>query len=262
MAKISGSDLGSLVIAEAGCKTGFIIRKTMAVGVTVPLGARPSVGAGLWLHGGIGHLARLYGLACDAIVGAVIVSVESGQVFCVGCVPSQHCPSGAVRPENELDLLWAIKGAGTNFGILVSVTFKSYKAPTYLTRDWVVPLSGKLEARLKLSDFDRLVARKLPPEQFCRRVSVLGRRTIATWRDHVRNFHDWAYQCSTYTHAHARKCSFGAGTRCQDGGRRWCLRDRVVHVWNARRAWRRQDLLIQAMFIPETHRRYKSSLIA
>ena len=158
----SSSSSSSLVVAEAGCKTGDIVRKTMAAGVTVPLGARPSVGAGLWLQGGIGHLARLHGLACDAIVGAVMVSADSGQVLCVGCVPSQHSPAGAVRPENESDLLWAMKGAGTNFGVVVSVTFKSYAAPTYLTRNWVVQLSDKLEARLRLSDFDKLVARKLP----------------------------------------------------------------------------------------------------
>lgn len=158
----SGSDSGSLVVAEAGCKTGDIIRKTMAAGVTVPLGSRPSVGAGLWLQGGIGHLARLHGLACDVIVGAVMVSVDSSQVLCVGCVPSQHRPAGAVRPENESDLLWAMKGAGTNFGIVVSVTFKSCAAPTYLARNWVVPLSNNLEARLRISDFDKLVARKLP----------------------------------------------------------------------------------------------------
>lgn len=157
----SDSDSSSLVVAEAGCMTGEIVHKTMAAGLTVPLGARPSVGAGLWLQGGIGHLARLHGLACDAIVGAVIVSVDSGQVLYVGCVPSQHRPAGAVRPENESDLLWAIKGAGTNFGIVISVTFKSYAAPTYLTRNWFVPLSDKLEARLRLSDFDKLVARKL-----------------------------------------------------------------------------------------------------
>ena len=157
----SGSDSGSLVVAEAGCKTGDIVRKTMAAGVTVPLAARPSVGAGLWLQGGIGHLARLHGLACDAIVGAVMVSVDSSQVLCVGCVPSQHRPAGTVRPENESELLWAMRGAGTNFGIVISVTFKSYAAPTYLTRNWVVPLSDNLEARLRLSEFDRLVARKL-----------------------------------------------------------------------------------------------------
>ncbi|BCR83544.1 uncharacterized protein ACHE_10946A [Aspergillus chevalieri] len=158
----SGSKSVSLIVAEAGCKTGDIIRKTMEAGMTVPLGSRPSVGAGLWLQGGIGHLARMYGLACDAIVGAVVVSVNSSQALCIGCVPSQHWPAGAVRPENESDMLWAIKGAGTNIGIVVSVTFKAYVAPTCLTRNWVVPLSNNQEARLKLSDFDNFIARKLP----------------------------------------------------------------------------------------------------
>ncbi|KAJ5185827.1 hypothetical protein N7491_006303 [Penicillium cf. griseofulvum] len=151
-----------LVIAGTGCKTEDIIRKTMAAGITVPLGARPSVGAGLWLQGGIGHLARVHGLACDAIVGAVVISVESSQALCIGYVPKQYRPAGAVCPDNETDLLWAIKGAGTNFGIVVSVTFKAFVAPTYSIRNWGFPLSDKPEASLKLYNFDRLVAKNLP----------------------------------------------------------------------------------------------------
>lgn len=156
----SGSDTGPLVVTRAGCKTGDVVRKTLTAGLTVPLGARPSVGAGLWLQGGIGHLARLHGLTCDAIVGAVVVSVDSGQVLCVGRVPSQHCPVSAVRPDNEADLLWAIKGAGTNFGIVVSVTFKAFAAPTYLVRNWTIPLRDDLEAQHKLGDVAQL-AKKL-----------------------------------------------------------------------------------------------------
>ncbi|KAL0929562.1 phosphoribosyl transferase domain protein [Colletotrichum truncatum] len=156
------SSSGCLVIAEAGCTTGDIVRKTMAAGLTVPLGARPSVGAGLWLQGGIGHLARLHGLTCDAVVGAVIVSVDSGQVLCVGHVPRQHQPAGAVRPENEKDLLWAMKGAGTNFGIVVSVTFMAYAAPTFTTRDWIIPMRDSLEVRRRLREFDQSVASNLP----------------------------------------------------------------------------------------------------
>ncbi|KAK1569730.1 phosphoribosyl transferase domain protein [Colletotrichum navitas] len=158
----SGSDSGCLVVAEAGCKTGDIVCKAMAAGMTVPLGARPSVGAGLWLQGGIGHLARLYGLACDAVVGAIIVSVDSGRVLCVGHVPRQHRPANAVRPDNESDLLWAIKGAGTNFGIVISVTFAAYPAPTFLTRNWIIPLSDAREVQLRLGSFDELVASKIP----------------------------------------------------------------------------------------------------
>ncbi|KAK3902148.1 hypothetical protein C8A05DRAFT_15745 [Staphylotrichum tortipilum] len=149
-----------LVVAEAGSTTGEIIRKAMAAGLSVPLGARPSVGAGLWLQGGIGHLARVHGLACDAIVGAVVVSVESGAVLCVGRVPSEHRPHGSVSVE-ELDLLWALKGAGTNFGIVVSVAFKACAAPTYSVRNWIVPLIDSREALRKLSEFDELVTRGL-----------------------------------------------------------------------------------------------------
>lgn len=157
-----GSDSDPLVVAGAGCKTGDIIGRTTEAGVTLPLGARPSVSAGLWLQGGIGHLARLHGLSCDAIIGAVVVSVDSGQVLCIGRVPSQHRPTGAVSPENEAELLWATRGVGTNFGIVVSVTFKAYTAPTHLTRNWVIPLRNDLEARLHLSKFDNHIAGNLP----------------------------------------------------------------------------------------------------
>lgn len=155
-------EFGSLVVAEAGCTTGDIISKTMQDGLTVPLGTRPSVGAGLWLQGGIGHLARLHGLTCDAIVGAVVVSVESGNVFYVGHVPNQHRPAGAIRPEKQDDILWAIKGAGTNFGIVISVTFKAYVAPKFLVRNWTLLLKDEIEAQLAVSDFDKRIARGLP----------------------------------------------------------------------------------------------------
>lgn len=154
-------DTDSLVVAGGGCTTGDIIIAAMAAGLTVPMGSRPSVGAGLWLQGGIGHLSRTHGLACDAIVGAVVVSVDCGRILCVGRVPEQHRPAGSARPENENDWLWAIKGAGTNFGIVVSVTFKACSAPTYSVQNWVIPLHDHLEARRKVTEFSEKVAKRL-----------------------------------------------------------------------------------------------------
>ncbi|KAK2763636.1 adenine phosphoribosyltransferase [Colletotrichum kahawae] len=153
---------GGLVIAGAGCKTGDIIQKALDSGLTVPLGSRPSVGAGLWLQGGIGHLARIHELTCDAIVGVILVSVDSAQILCIGRVPAQHQPAGAIRPENEEDLLWAIKGAGTNLGIVVSVTFAAHPAPMFSVRNWVIPTSDGDEAQRKLAEFDKSVASQLP----------------------------------------------------------------------------------------------------
>jgi adenine phosphoribosyltransferase/phosphomevalonate kinase len=156
------SDPSPVVTVGAGCKTGEIVRMTLAAGLTVPLGSRPSVGAGLWLQGGIGHLARLYGLGCDAILGAVVVSVDTGEILCLGHVPAPHRPAGATRPQHENDMLWAIKGAGNNFGIVISVTFKAYAAPNYLLRTWLIPLGDSQRARSKLADFDAVIASRLP----------------------------------------------------------------------------------------------------
>lgn len=119
-----GSDPGckALIVPEAGCKTGDIVHKSMTAGVTVRLGARPSVGAALWLQGDIGYQARLHGLACDAILGAVMVSVKSGKIHCIGHVPTQYNPASAFCPKSEADLLWACKEAGTNFGILIKLS--------------------------------------------------------------------------------------------------------------------------------------------
>lgn len=158
----TASGSGFLVVAEAGCKSGDIVRETMAMGLTVPLGAHPGIGVGSWLQGGIGHLARLHGLTCDAIVGAVLVSVASGRVFHIGRVPTQHRPVDAVQPENEADLLWAIKGAGTNFGVIVSVIFTAYPAPVFMIRNWVIPLRDNCEARSRLRDFDTCVVGRSP----------------------------------------------------------------------------------------------------
>lgn len=160
--QIHRSESDSLLVADAGCKTGDIIRQAVARGVTVPLGARPSVGAGLWLQGGIGHLTRRQGLTCDAIVGAVMISVATGDILCIGRVPREHQPQGAMRPANEDNLLWAIKGAGTNFGIVVSVAFKTSAAPNYTVRNWVIPLQNEADARKRLSDFDSQVASLFP----------------------------------------------------------------------------------------------------
>ncbi|KAL6829735.1 hypothetical protein V8C40DRAFT_285838 [Trichoderma camerunense] len=143
---------GSLIIAEAGCKTGDIVRAAMAAGLTVPLGACLSVGAGLWL----------YGLLCDSIVGFIMVSLDLAQILCVGYVLNEYWPTSGVRLENEAELLWAVKGAGTNFGIVTSVIFKAYPAPVYTVRNWIMPLNENVEAQRRLTEFDRLIASHLP----------------------------------------------------------------------------------------------------
>lgn len=155
------STSGPFVVAQAGCTAGDIIRKTLAAGLTVPLGGRPSVGAGLWLQGGIGHQSRQHGLACDAIAGAVVVSVASGQVMYVNHVPQEFRPAGAVRPDNEDDLLWSIKGAGTNVGVVVSVTLRAFAATKYRVANWTFSSLHSDDAYRRIKRFDDYVAKTL-----------------------------------------------------------------------------------------------------
>jgi phosphomevalonate kinase len=153
-----------LVVVGTGCKGGDVIRECMIAGLTVPLGSRPSVGSGLWLQGGIGHMSRKHGLTSDNIVGAVVVSVDSGDILLVGEIPHSHQPIDAIRRDNGTELLWAIKGAVTNFSIIVSVVFKAHATIMVSTRNWIVPLGDRENARHKLQEFGQLASTQIDNE--------------------------------------------------------------------------------------------------
>jgi len=86
-------------------------------GVLVPGGSCPSVGiAGLALGGGIGVLARRYGLTCDAVESLDIVTADATLRTC--------------DAERDADLHWACRGGGGgNFGVVTSFTFEAHPIP-------------------------------------------------------------------------------------------------------------------------------------
>jgi hypothetical protein len=66
--------------------------------------------AGLTLGGGEGWVRRKYGLSCDNLLAAQIVTAD-GKLL-------------TASARSNPDLFWAIRGGGGNFGIATSMTFK------------------------------------------------------------------------------------------------------------------------------------------
>ncbi len=99
------------VRAEGGVTWGELDRETQVFGLAAPGGLISSTGiAGLTLGGGIGWLARKYGLSCDNLVSADVVTAD-GQLL-------------VASPRHNRDLFWAIRGGGGNFGVVTSFEYR------------------------------------------------------------------------------------------------------------------------------------------
>jgi len=101
------------VRAQGGATWGDADRETQLFGLAVPGGVVATTGiAGLTRHGGVGHLRRKHGLSIDNLVSVDIVTAD-GQL------------RRASATENE-DLFWAVRGAGSNFGVVTSFEFQAH----------------------------------------------------------------------------------------------------------------------------------------
>ncbi len=97
--------------AEAGLTAGEMTQAAGMHGLAIGFGDTGSVGiGGITLGGGVGYLARKYGLTIDDLLAAEIVTAD-GQIL--------H-----VDAESHPDLFWAIRGGGGNFGVVTRFHFR------------------------------------------------------------------------------------------------------------------------------------------
>ena len=97
--------------AEGGATWGDFNDATYPFGLATTGGIISTTGiAGLTLGGGIGYLARGFGLSCDNLASAEVVTADGRLVT-------------ASERENE-DLFWALRGGGGNFGVATSLEYR------------------------------------------------------------------------------------------------------------------------------------------
>ena len=110
MRKVKVDPERRVAIVEGGATLGDIDGETQKFGMATPTGTISETGvAGLALNGGIGYLRGKYGLTCDNLVGARIVTTDGVVLY--------------VTEEHHPDLFWALRGGGGNFGVVTAFEF-------------------------------------------------------------------------------------------------------------------------------------------
>ena len=129
------------VRAQGGTKWGAFDHETQAFGLAAPGGTDLDTGiAGLTLGGGIGWLSGSYGLSCDNLVSADVVTAD-GQ------------PLTASADENP-DLFWGIRGGGGNFGVVTSLEYQLHPVGPAVLAGWLIyPFDKVREFFAQVNDF-------------------------------------------------------------------------------------------------------------
>lgn len=126
--------------AEPGVLWGEFDHETQTFGLATTGGQISDTGiAGLTLGGGIGWLARNYGLTCDNLLSVDIVTAD-GRLLT------------ASKEENP-ELFWGLRGGGGNFGVVTSFEYQLHHVGSVLGGVLAYPLPNAKEVLQFYSEY-------------------------------------------------------------------------------------------------------------
>jgi len=139
---------GRTARVEGGCTWGDVDHATHAFGLATPGGIISTTGVGgLATGGGFGYLSRRYGLVCDNLISADVVTAE-GELKIADA-------------SRNADLFWAIRGGGGNFGIVTSFEFRLHPGSTVYAGPILYGLDRADEVMRLFRDFMPTAPREL-----------------------------------------------------------------------------------------------------
>jgi FAD/FMN-containing dehydrogenase len=121
------------VRADPGCTWTDFDTETSVHGLATTGGTVGSTGiGGLTLGGGIGFLMGSYGLTCDNLISADLVTADGDLL--------------TVSERSHPDLFWGIRGGGGNFGVVTSFEYRLHPVETLLAGLVLYPAEHAREA--------------------------------------------------------------------------------------------------------------------
>jgi FAD/FMN-containing dehydrogenase len=111
MRSVRVDPVARIAYVEPGVLLGELDREAQAFELAVPAGTVSHTGvAGLTLGGGIGRLARKYGLSSDNVMSVDVVTANGSLV--------------RANAEENPELFWGVRGGGGNFGVVTAFQFR------------------------------------------------------------------------------------------------------------------------------------------
>src|SRR5436190_6105027 len=111
---------------SAAAKRHDVAPRASPEGLSPLLGSSAEVGiVGFTLGGGLGWLGRKFGLACNSVLSAEVVTADGELV--------------RADRDSEPDLFWALRGGGGSFGAVTALEFELFPVPDLYTGGMLWP---------------------------------------------------------------------------------------------------------------------------